>query len=297
MYRYGFCVVDSYKGSGSLLIKTTKEIKSGIFRLYGQEKNSQTHALCRMNMFLHEINDSIIEWGDTLRNPLHLENGALKTFDIVIANPPFSLDKWGEEEAKNDIFDRFKFGIPPKSKGDYAFVLHMISSLNQNGTMGVILPHGVLFRGSKEGKIRQKLIEKNLLDAVIGLPANLFFGTSIPACIMIFKKNRSNNDIFFIDASKDYEKDKNQNTITKSHIEKIVNAYKSRQNIDKFAYKASLDEIKENDFNLNIPRYVDTYEEEEPIDIKATKDEISRLENELKLSQNKIDEYLRELGL
>nr|WP_324248624.1 N-6 DNA methylase [Campylobacter sp. RM12327] len=225
MYRYGFCVVDSYKGSGSLLIKTTKEIKSGIFRLYGQEKNSQTHALCRMNMFLHEINDSIIEWGDTLRNPLHLENGALKTFDIVIANPPFSLDKWGEEEAKNDIFDRFKFGIPPKSKGDYAFVLHMISSLNQNGTMGVILPHGVLFRGSKEGKIRQKLIEKNLLDAVIGLPANLFFGTSIPACIMIFKKNRSNNDIFFIDASKDYEKDKNQNTITKSHIEKIVNAY------------------------------------------------------------------------
>lgn len=290
-------IYDPTCGSGSLLIKTAKEIKSGIFRLYGQEKNSQTHALCRMNMFLHEINDSIIEWGDTLRNPLHLENGALKTFDIVIANPPFSLDKWGEEEAKNDIFDRFKFGIPPKSKGDYAFVLHMISSLNQNGTMGVILPHGVLFRGSKEGKIRQKLIEKNLLDAVIGLPANLFFGTSIPACIMIFKKNRSNNDIFFIDASKDYEKGKNQNTITKSHIKKIVNAYKSRQNIDKFAYKASLDEIKENDFNLNIPRYVDTYEEEELIDIKATKDEISRLENELKLSQNKIDEYLSELGL
>lgn len=214
-----------------------------------------------------------------------------------MANPPFSLDKWGQEEAKSDLFHRFDLGIPPKSKGDYAFVLHMINSLSSCGTMGVILPHGVLFRASSEGKIRKSLIELNLLDAVIGLPTNLFYGTSIPACILIFKKDRKNSDVFFIDASKDYEKDKNQNILLDTQISKIVSAYKNRENIDKYAYKASFDEIKENEFNLNIPRYVDTYEEEEPIDIKATKDEISRLENELKITENKISSYLKELGL
>lgn len=290
-------IYDPTCGSGSLLIKVSKELNSPNFRLYGQEKNSQTVALCKMNLFLHDVNDSVILWGDTIRNPLHLENGSLKTFDIVVANPPFSLDKWGQEEAKSDLFHRFDLGIPPKSKGDYAFVLHMINSLSSCGTMGVILPHGVLFRASSEGKIRKSLIELNLLDAVIGLPTNLFYGTSIPACILIFKKDRKNSDVFFIDASKDYEKDKNQNILLDTQISKIVSAYKNRENIDKYAYKASFDEIRENDFNLNIPRYVDTYEEEEPIDIKVTKDEISRLENELKIAENKISSYLKELEL
>ena len=163
--------------------------------------------------------------------------------------------------------------------------------------MGVVLPHGVLFRGSSEGKIRQKLIEENLLDAVIGLPANLFYGTSIPACILVFKKNRSNEDVLFIDASKEFEKGKNQNSLTEQNIDKIVSVYKKRSEIEKYSHLASLSEIKENDYNLNIPRYVDTFEEEEAVDIEATKAEISRLEAELKSVQDKMSEYLAELGL
>ena len=225
----GDMIYDPTCGSGSLLIKASKEVGSKNFRLYGQEKNGQTHALCKMNMFLHEINDAVIEWGDTIRNPLHLQDNLIKTFDIVVANPPFSLDKWGADFAGNDPFMRFSsYALPPKSKGDYAFVVHMIKSLNKNGKMGVVLPHGVLFRGSSEGKIRQKLIEENLLDAVIGLPANLFYGTSIPACILVFKKNRANEDVLFIDASKEFEKGKNQNSLTAQNIDKIVSVYKNR---------------------------------------------------------------------
>ena len=251
-----------------------------------------------MNMFLHEINDAVIEWGDTIRNPLHLQDNLIKTFDIVVANPPFSLDKWGADFAGNDPFMRFaSYALPPKSKGDYAFVVHMIKSLNNNGKMGVVLPHGVLFRGANEGKIRQKLIEENLLDAVIGLPANLFYGTSIPACILVFKKNRANEDVLFIDASKEFEKGKNQNSLTEQNIKKIVTTYKNRSEIEKYSHLASLSEIKENDYNLNIPRYVDTFEEEELVDIEATKAEISRLEADLKSVQSKMSEYLAELGL
>ncbi|RUT49045.1 type I restriction-modification system subunit M [Campylobacter fetus] len=293
----GDMVYDPTCGSGSLLIKVSKEIKSKNFRLYGQEKNGQTHALCKMNMFLHEINDAVIEWGDTIRNPLHFQDNLLKTFDIVVANPPFSLDKWGEEIANNDTYGRFKYGIPPKSKGDYAFVLHMLSSLNFNGKMGVILPHGVLFRGASEGKIRQKLIELNLLDAIIGLPANLFYGTSIPACIMVFKKNRANDDVLFIDASREFDKEKNQNKLNDTLISKIIKTYNDRLSVDKYAHVATLEEIKQNDYNLNIPRYVDTYEEEEQINIQATKDEIKRIETELNLVQDKMNGYLKELGL
>ena len=295
--KEGEMIYDPTCGSGSLLIKASKEIGSKNFRLYGQEKNGQTQALCKMNMFLHEINDAVIEWGDTIRNPLHLQDNLLKTFDVVVANPPFSLDKWGEEVANDDSFGRFKYGTPPKSKGDYAFVLHMLSSLNSHGKMGVILPHGVLFRGASEGKIRTKLIEENLLDAVIGLPANLFFGTSIPACILIFKKNRTHNDILFIDASREYEKGKNQNNLTDEHIAKIVETYKSRSEIQKYSHVATLEEIQENDYNLNIPRYVDTFEEEEIIDLDATKTNIVTIENELIEIKSKMSGYLQELGL
>jgi type I restriction enzyme M protein len=296
--KEGEMIYDPTCGSGSLLIKASKEIGSKNFRLYGQEKNGQTQALCKMNMFLHEINDAVIEWGDTIRNPLHLQDNLLKTFDVVVANPPFSLDKWGADFAENDPFMRFNhYEVPPKSKGDYAFVIHMIKSLNEHGRMGVVLPHGVLFRGSSEGKIRQKLIEQNYLDAIIGLPANLFFGTGIPAAILVFKKNRVNNDILFIDASREFDKAKNQNNLTDENIAKIIETYRNRSEIEKYSHVATLEEIQENDYNLNIPRYVDTFEEEEPVDIEATKANISKIENELVSIKTQMSAYLKELGL
>jgi len=295
--KEGSRIYDPTCGSGSLLIKASKEVGNRNFILYGQEKNGQTQALCRMNMFLHEINDAKIEWGDTLRNPLHLENGELKRFDTVVANPPFSLDKWGAEELKEDKFNRFRYGVPPKSKGDYAFVQHMLASVNENGTVGVVLPHGVLFRGASEGKIRKGIIQDNLLDAVIGLPSNLFFGTGIPACILIFKRQRKSKDILFIDASGEFNKDKNQNSIDKNHIQRIVETYRDRKTIDKYSYLAPIDEVEENDYNLNIPRYVDTFEEEERIDIEATKKEIAKIEKELDEVKKEMKSYLEELGL
>jgi type I restriction enzyme M protein len=295
--KEGDRIYDPTCGSGSLLIKASKEVGNNNFRLYGQESNGTTVSLAKMNMFLHNINDAVIEWGDTIGNPLHLENGHLKKFDVVVANPPFSLDKWGAEHASEDKYKRFERGVPPKSKGDYAFLLHMIASLNENGRMGVVLPHGVLFRGASEGKIRKQLIDENLLDAVIGLPSNLFFGTSIPAVILIFKKGRENRDILFIDASREFDKDKNQNSINKKHIAKICDTYHQRKEIEKYSHIADIEEIKENDYNLNIPRYVDTFEEEEKINIDETKQNITQIENDLKEIKIKIDNYLKELEL
>jgi len=295
--KEGDRIYDPTCGSGSLLIKASKEVGNENFAIYGQEKNGQTQALCKMNMFLHEINDANIAWGDTLRNPLHIENDHLMKFDVVVANPPFSLDKWGADELKDDKYGRFKYGLPPKSKGDYAFVQHMLASLNAEGRMGVVLPHGVLFRGASEGKIRKGIIDDNLLDAVIGLPANLFFGTGIPATILIFKKGRKNSDVLFIDASREFNKDKNQNSIDDKHIAKILDTYKNRKEIEKYSHIATLEEIQENDYNLNIPRYVDTFEEEEPVDIKATKQEIAKIEEELKEVKQQMQKYLKELGL
>ena len=290
-------IYDPTCGSGSLLIKASKEVGNENFAIYGQEKNGQTHALCKMNMFLHEINDANIAWGDTLRNPLHIENDHLMKFDVVVANPPFSLDKWGAEDLADDKYGRFKYGLPPKSKGDYAFVEHMIASLNAEGRMGVVLPHGVLFRGASEGKIRKGIIDDNLLDAVIGLPANLFFGTGIPATILIFKKGRENTDVLFIDASREFDKEKNQNTLNDTHIKKILDTYHQRKEIEKYSHIATYEEIQENDYNLNIPRYVDTFEEEEPVDIEATKKRITEIEAELSEVKQQMQVYLEELGL
>ncbi|ABK89596.1 type I restriction-modification system subunit M [Francisella tularensis subsp. novicida] len=290
-------IYDPTCGSGSLLIKAAKEIGSNNFAIYGQERNSTTHSLCRMNMFLHDINDANIQLGDTIRNPRILENDKLKKFDVVVANPPFSLDKWGADDVTSDVYSRFEFGIPPKSKGDYAFIQHMLASLNESGRMAVVVPHGVLFRGAAEGKIRQQIIDNNLLDAVIGLPSNLFFGTSIPACIMVFKKQKDSNDVLFIDASNEFEKGKNQNKLTDDNIKKIFDTYKSRESLEKYSHVASLEEIKENDYNLNIPRYVDTFEEEEPVDIEATKQTIAELEAKRETLKTKMAEYLKELGV
>ena len=295
--KEGDRIYDPTCGSGSLLIKASKEVGNHNFAIYGQEKNGQTQALSKMNMFLHEINDAKIEWGDTLRNPLHIENDHLMKFDVVVANPPFSLDKWGADDLAEDHYRRFEYGLPPKSKGDYAFVQHMLASLNADGRMGVVLPHGVLFRGASEGRIRKQIIDDNLLDSVIGLPANLFFGTGIPATILIFKRNRSNNDVLFIDASREFNKEKNQNTIDDEHIAKILDTYRNRKEIEKYSHVAALEEIQENEYNLNIPRYVDTFEEEEPVDIEATKQNIVKIEDELVLVKEQIRKYLKELGL
>lgn len=303
-------IYDGTCGSGSLLIKAFNEVPNKKAQIYGQERNFQTWGLCRMNMFIHGIDDAIIYQGDTIANPQNIEDGKLMQFQCIVANPPFSLDKWANGYAADsndkdfkmskdlDPYKRFDWGIPPKSKGDYAFILHMLHCLDENnGRMATIMPHGVLFRGASEGDIRKKLIELNLLDAVIGLPSNLFYGTSIPACILVFKKGRNNKDVLFIDASKEFEQGKNQNKLRKKDIDKIVQTYKSRSENDKYSHIASLEEIKENEYNLNIPRYVDTYEEEEEIDIHAVMAEIKKLEDERAKLDKEIEAYLKELGL
>ena len=225
------------------------------------------------------------------------KDGRLKLFDIVAANPPFSLDKWGHDTASDDPHGRFRRGIPPKTKGDYAFISHMVETLKPGtGRMGVVVPHGVLFRGSSEGKIRQKLIEENLLDSVIGLPEKLFYGTGIPAAILIFRQDKKDDNVLFIDASREYQAGKNQNALSEDNIRKVIETYQARKDVDKYAHVASLEEIKENDFNLNIPRYVDTFEEEEEIDLVAVRMEREKLKEKLEALELEMDGYLKELG-
>ncbi len=315
-------VYDPTCGSGSLLIKAAKNKNANEVSIFGQEVNGSSVSMAKMNMYIHEIRDAKIAWGDTLANPIFLDSdGNLLLFDAIVANMPFSKDKWasgfnpgGEAsgkgkkefkmEASLDKFHRFDWGIPPSSKGDWAFLLHMIASMSANGRIAAVAPHGVLFRGAAEGRIRQRVIEENLLDAVIGLPENLFYGTPIPACILVFKKNRSTTDVLFIDASKKdetgnlrYIKAKNQNELGQKHIEDIVDAFEQRTDVEKFAYVASLEEIKTNGYNLNIPRYVDTFEEEPPIDIEVVQANIARLKQEIVEAEAQMDAYLKQLGL
>ena len=296
--KSGDRICDPCAGSGSLLIRVASEVTDDNFSLYGQESNGSTWALSKINMFLHQIDSATMKWGDTINSPQLLENDELMKFNVVVANPPFSLDKWGADTADSDKYKRFHRGIPPKSKGDYAFITHMIETTVANtGKVGVVVPHGVLFRGGGEGKIRQKLIEENILDTVVGLPSNLFFGTGIPAAILIFDKNKTKKDVLFIDASSEYDDGKKQNKLRDQDIEKIFNTFKERKTIDKYSYLASFDDIKENDFNLNIPRYVDTFEEEEPIDIAQVQKEIEELEGQLSDVRVKMQRYLKELGI
>ncbi|MEM6395376.1 MAG: type I restriction-modification system subunit M [Bacteroidota bacterium] len=303
----GARICDPTCGSGSLLIKAGREVGSDNVSLYGQEANGSTWALAVMNMFLHGYDDAIIRWGDTIRNPKLLEGDQLMRFNTVVANPPFSLDKWGADFAPTDPHKRFTRGVPSKSKGDWAFISHMIETAYDDiGQVGVIVPHGVLFRGSTEGKIRQQTIEENLLDAVIGLPANLFYGTGIPAAILLFHRRRKlSTDVLFIDASQRFEAGKNQNILPETTIAQIVDTHQRFRSgelsaglvEDKFAYVATFDEIEENDFNLNIPRYVDTFEEEEPVDMEATKARIEELEAELVKVKEEMAGYLKDLKL
>ena len=281
--RPGDRIYDPTCGSASLLIKVAEEVKdddgkpSRDFAVYGQESNGDTWALGKMNCFLHHMDSARLEWGDTIGNPQLLEGEGLMKFNIVIANPPFSLDKWGHENAEGDPYHRFKRGVPPRSKGDFAFILHMIESLLPDGRMGVIVPHGVLFRGSAEGRIRKQLIEENLLEAVVGLPSNLFYGTGIPAAILLFNKAKQDDKVLFIDASREYQEGKRQNKLRQQDIEKVADVFRRRASEEKYSYAAGPEEIAENDYNLNIPRYVDTFEEEEPVDIPAVQKESDAL--------------------
>ena len=296
--RTGVKIYDPTCGSGSLLIKVNKEIGRENCTIYGQEKNSQTFALCRMNMYLHEIGDEAkIEWGDTIKEPKFTDKGELRKFDIVVANPPFSLDKWGEEIALNDKYNRFEFGVPPKSKGDLAFLLHMINSMKENGITAVVMPHGVLFREAGEGFIREKIIENNLIDTIIGLPPNLFYGTSIPACIIVLKNNRKNKDIFFIDASEEYDKGKRQNKLREEDISKILTAYRKRKDILKYCRAVSFEEIKANNYNLNISRYLISAEEKSDINLNTSKREIDNLETEREKLRNSINNIFKEIRI
>lgn len=289
-------VYDPTCGSGSLLIRAAHTGNAA--EIFGQEKNPTTYNLARMNMLLHGIrfNNFKIENGDTLEADAFGE----AQFDAVVANPPFSAE-WSASETLFNNDDRFsKAGrLAPKKKADYAFILHMIYHLNEGGTMACVAPHGVLFRGNAEGVIRRFLIEKkNYIDAIIGLPANIFYGTSIPTCILVLKKCRKEDDnILFIDASKEFEKVKTQNKLRPAHIKKIIDTYRNRTEIEKYSHLATMQEIAENDYNLNIPRYVDTFEEEEPIDIKAVMGEIKSLEAKRAALDVEIEGYLKELGL
>ncbi len=289
-------VYDPTCGSGSLLLRVAKEVDD-VSNFYGQEMNRTTYNLARMNMILHGVHflKFDIKQEDTLEHPQHIG----LEFEAIVANPPFSA-QW----SANPLFtsdDRFsQYGkLAPSSKADFAFVQHMIHHLAENGIMAIVLPHGVLFRGGAELHIRKYLIEqKNYLDAVIGLPANIFYGTSIPTCILIFKKCRETpDDILFIDASKEFEKVKTQNMLRDEHIDKIVTTYRDRTIIEKYSHKATLEEIANNDYNLNIPRYVDTFEEQEEIDIQAVMTGIKELEAKRADLDVQIEVYFKELGL
>ncbi|HAS6336145.1 TPA: type I restriction-modification system subunit M [Vibrio vulnificus] len=290
-------VYDPTCGSGSLLLRVAREVGSHNLEFCGQEQNPSTYNLARMNMLMHGVRyDKFdIKNDDTLEHPMHLD----KRFDAVVANPPFSAN-WSANELHLNSERFADYGkLAPKTKADFAFVLHMIHQLNETGTLAVVVPHGILFRGAAEGHIRKHLIEKkNYLDAVIGLPAGIFFGTGIPTCILVFKKNRKNDDnVLFIDASSHFEKGKAQNYLRDEDVERIIGAYSKRQSVDKFAHVAKLTEIEENDYNLNIPRYVDTFEEEEPVDLNVVSDALAVLHEATEFVDSKIKLFTEELGI
>lgn len=321
-------VYDPTCGSGGMLIESARHIaehggkvgKNINVSLSGQEKNLGTWAICKINMILHGFMDADIRKGDTLSAPKHLDKkNELKVFDRVIANPPFSQDKWwdkvevevkkganGKEKAPNyskavtDVYGRFKYGIPPRSYADLAFFQHMISVLKQNGKLGIVLPHGVLFRGGGEGKIREGILKDDILESVIGLPAKLFYNTGIPASILIVNKSKPKelkNKVIFIDASHEFKEGKNQNLLEEEHLQKVVDAYENMQEIDKFMRIVEMAEIKDNDYNLNIARYIDTSEEEEEVDIEATLRGIKDTEEREKDIDSKLQGHLKELGI
>lgn len=273
----GMRIYDPTTGSGGMLVQTRNYLKEhgenpANLSLFGQEMNLNTWAICKMNMFLHGVHSADIRKGDTLREPKHTEGGELLSFDRVIANPPFSLKKWGKDECDSDGFGRFPYGTPPKDAGDLAFVQHMIASTNNEGMVGVVMPHGVLFRGSSEKAIRQGILEDDLLEAVIGLPSGLFYGTGIPACLLIINKNKTaerRGKVLFINSELEFEEGKNQNKLRPQDITKIVETFDNYADVKRYAKVVNFSEIAENDFNLNIRRYADTSPPAEIFDVRA----------------------------
>lgn len=273
----GMRIYDPTTGSGGMLVQTRNHLaengeNAANLSLFGQEMNLNTWAICKMNMFLHGVQSADIRKGDTLREPKHTEGGELMSFDRVIANPPFSLKKWGKDECDNDGFGRFPYGTPPKDAGDLAFVQHMIASTNNEGMIGVVMPHGVLFRGSSEKAIRQGILEDDLLEAVIGLPSGLFYGTGIPACLLIINKNKAaerKGKVLFINSELEFEEGKNQNKLRPQDITKIVETFDNYADVKRYAKVVNFSEIAENDFNLNIRRYADTSPPAEIFDVRA----------------------------
>ena len=292
-------ICDPACGSGSLLLEFGKKVitnhKSKEYALYGQEVLGGIWSIAKMNMLLHGEDNHTIEWGDTIQNPKLLDkNRALLLFDVVAASLPFSLNKWGYDEA--NTYGRFRRGLPPKSKGIYAFILHMLATLKpKTGRMGIVVPHGVLFRGLSEGRIRKKLIEENLLDVIISLPVKLFYGTSISVAVLVFKMAKTDNSVLFIDASHEFKGGKYQNQLTDENIAKIVATYRDRVSTHKYAYLASLEELDENEYNLNIPLYVDSYKEKEQIDLMDELAERKHLMAQLTVLESKMEKFMDEL--
>ena len=297
-------ICDPTAGSGGMLIECAHYIgrhggNPGNLTLHGQEKNLGTWAICKMNMLLHGLPDVTIEKGDTIRDPKLVDEGELLLYDRVIANPPFSLDEWGRDVAESDGYGRFRFGLPPKTKGDFAFVQHMVAVLNNSGRLGVVMPHGVLFRGAAEGKIRQGLLRDDLFEAVIGLAPNLFYGTSIPASILVLNRDKPvarRGRVLFIDASAEFEDGSNQNRLRGHDIERIAGTFHTYADVEKYARVVPLAEIEQNDWNLNIRRYVDTTEEEERVDVAEAVRELRELELERATAEATMNKYLAELG-
>ena len=293
-------VYDFACGSGSLLLTVQDEIKNNVL-YYGQELNTTTYNLARMNLMMHDVSYDrmTLKNADTLEQdwPDGVDEQGVdhpRNFDVVVANPPYSA-RWDNNDRK--LKDpRFKdYGLAPKTKGDYAFLLHGLYHLDQNGTMAIVLPHGVLFRGAKEGKIREALLKKNQIDAIIGMPAGLFYSTGIPTVILVLKKNKTNKDVLFIDASKGFEKGKNQNILRDEDIDKIIDTYKNRKDVERYAHVATFDEIQENDFNLNIPRYVDTFVPEPPVDLKKVAADLHETNIEIEKTQKELVGMLKDL--
>lgn len=300
-------IYDMAVGSGGFLLEAYHHLKNEAgekkarsLYLYGQEINIGTYAIAKINMFLHGLDSADIQRGDTLADPKFLNpDGSLRTFDICVANPPYSISEWEYEIFKNDKYGRVAgYEMPPAKKADYAFVLHMLKSMNENGRAGIVLPHGVLFRGGAEGRIREELIKNDLIEAIIALPAKLFYGTGIPAAIVIFNKNKPEshkNKILIIDAEKDFEEGKNQNRLRKKDIEKIVSAFESYRDIEKYARVVNIKELEENEFNLNVRRYVENGEDEEVVDVKTVWSEVKEIEKDREVIDKKVANYLSEL--
>lgn len=300
----GMRICDPTCGSGGMVIQCAKYIERQggnpqNVTLHGQEKNLGTWGICKMNMLLHGRPSVRIEKGDTIRDPKLVEDGELILYDRVIANPPFSLDEWGREVAEADRYGRFRFGVPPRTKGDLAFVQHMVATMNGSGKVGVVMPHGVLFRGAAEGSIREGMLRQDLFEAVIGLPPNLFYGTGIPAAILVLARKRPNGrkgKVLFIDASREFKEGSNQNHLRDQDVAKIAKTFHAFKDVDKYARVVALDEIEKNDWNLNISRYVDTSDAEEKVDLASAIAKLRELECERAEAEAKMNAFLEELG-